>query len=373
MLAVTVEDHQVEFIELVDEELAGREGDEGQFLGRRSVLLFGRAQNCKVHQIDRGIGFQEIAPRAFARMRFARYQENPEPVANAFNDGDGAVVLVRDFTSQRRHGDLDDVLPAVIDGHGDFDGLAGGQRDGLRVAAANDDSGIKWCAGTIGFLDMEGDGLVLADDAEAWGLVDHYLAVALGFGTGEQAVNRAADVALRQVGGRIVNLAVGHHDGASETLRGNFRQRAVQGLEGARAVILRADAGFHFDDAQLSVAEPRYGLFEGGFRRIGAGDAAAISLAERTVDDGDGDIGQGFAFLVADRGVGQCRDKKAECQHTQHGTARPGIDHRRRQHGTEEGEPDDQGPGQDGIEVQSPAHYWPSLSRRAGTWTWSAL
>ena len=91
-----------------------------------------------MHQIDRGIGLQEIAPGAFAGMRFARDQKNAQAVADTFDHGDGAVVLGGDFAGQGRHGNLDDVLAAVIDGHGHLDRLAGRHGDGLRVAAADE-------------------------------------------------------------------------------------------------------------------------------------------------------------------------------------------------------------------------------------------
>ena len=46
-----------------------------------------------MHEIDRGIGLEQIAPGALARMRLARNEQHAQAVANAFDDGDGAVVL----------------------------------------------------------------------------------------------------------------------------------------------------------------------------------------------------------------------------------------------------------------------------------------
>ena len=64
---IAVEDDEIELVELLDEQLAGREGDQRQFLDRRAVLLLGRAQDGEMHEIDGGIGLQQIAPGALAR------------------------------------------------------------------------------------------------------------------------------------------------------------------------------------------------------------------------------------------------------------------------------------------------------------------
>ena len=49
------------------------------------VLFFGRAQNGEMHQINGAVGLKQVAPCALTRMRFARYQQNAQPVAHAVN------------------------------------------------------------------------------------------------------------------------------------------------------------------------------------------------------------------------------------------------------------------------------------------------
>ena len=70
-LAVAVEDDEVELVELDVEQLADREGDQRQLADRRAVLLFRRAQDGEMDEIDRRVGFEDVAPGALALMRLA--------------------------------------------------------------------------------------------------------------------------------------------------------------------------------------------------------------------------------------------------------------------------------------------------------------
>ena len=52
---ITIENDQVELVNLVDEQLLRRKGDQAQLIHRHPVLLVWRAQDREMHQIDRGI------------------------------------------------------------------------------------------------------------------------------------------------------------------------------------------------------------------------------------------------------------------------------------------------------------------------------
>src|SRR5690606_13654347 len=77
-MLIAVEDDQVEIVDLLDEQLARRKGNEREFVDRCSVLLFRRAQNGEMHEVDGSIRLQEVAPRALARMRLARNEQNTQ-------------------------------------------------------------------------------------------------------------------------------------------------------------------------------------------------------------------------------------------------------------------------------------------------------
>ncbi len=68
---VAIENDEVELTDLIHEQFARREGDERQFVDRRAILLFRRAQNGEVDKIDGGVGFQQVAPGPLAIMRLA--------------------------------------------------------------------------------------------------------------------------------------------------------------------------------------------------------------------------------------------------------------------------------------------------------------
>ena len=306
-------------------------------------------------------------------MRLARDEQHAQPVAHALDHGDGAVVLGRDLALQRRGGDLHDVLAAVADGDGDVEGLARRHGEALGRAAADGDGHAHRLAGAVCFLDAEAHRLFLAHHAEARGLLDHHLAVLLAPRAGDDGVQRAAGVGLRRVLRRIVHLPVGDHDGAGEALGRNVGQRAVQRLEGARAVVLRADAGLHLDGAQFSVGQPGDRRLQRRFRLGRAGVAAGTFLAERAVDHRNRDVGQRLALLVAHRRVGEGGKQDGQRQGAQQGAAGARQGKRCDQHEAEHAHDGDDRPGQHGVEADAPGTHWPSLSSRAGTWTWSAL
>jgi hypothetical protein len=77
------------------EQLADRKGDQRQLVDRRAVLLLRRAQDGEMHEIDRRVGFQQVAPGALAGMRLARDQQHAQPVAHAVDDDHRAVVVQR--------------------------------------------------------------------------------------------------------------------------------------------------------------------------------------------------------------------------------------------------------------------------------------
>ena len=59
---VAVEDDEMKLVDLLLEQLAGRECDQRQLVDRRAVLLFRRTQDGEMHEVDAGVGFQQVAP-----------------------------------------------------------------------------------------------------------------------------------------------------------------------------------------------------------------------------------------------------------------------------------------------------------------------
>ena len=89
---VAVEDDELELVDLLLEQLARRERDQRQLVDRRAVLLFRRTQDGEVHEIDRGVRLEQVAPGALAGMRLAGDQQHAQLVAHAVDRDHGAVV-----------------------------------------------------------------------------------------------------------------------------------------------------------------------------------------------------------------------------------------------------------------------------------------
>src|ERR1700737_3258022 len=120
--AVPVEYNQIELVELYIEQLTDRKRDQRQFADRRAVLLFGRPQDREMNEIDRWIGFEDVAPDALSGMRFARNKQHPQPITHAIHDDNRAIVVEGQLLRPRLDLDFDYVGPAIIDfdRHRDF-------------------------------------------------------------------------------------------------------------------------------------------------------------------------------------------------------------------------------------------------------------
>ena len=133
--AVAVEDDQVEFVELDVEQFADRKGDQRQFADRRAVLLFRRPQDREMDEIDRGVGFEDVAPDPLAGMRLARDQQHPQAVAHAVDDDHRVIVVEGQLARARLDRELENVGPAVIDRQAQRNIAADRHRDLPRRAA----------------------------------------------------------------------------------------------------------------------------------------------------------------------------------------------------------------------------------------------
>ena len=89
------------------------------------------------------------------------------------------------------------------------------------------------------------------------GIVGGMLSLA---GAGYQGVQWAVVAECAQAFGRVMNLAVGDHDGAGIALRRNVGQDGIQGFEGARALLLLAFGRLHGDGTDLRLTQFRDGV-----------------------------------------------------------------------------------------------------------------
>ena len=292
---VAVEDDEVKLVDLLLEQLAGRERDQRELVDRRAVLLLRRTQNGEVHQVDAGVGLQQVAPGALAGMRLARHQQHAQLVAHAVDRDDGTVVDRGQLALDRGCLDLDDVGSGVRDGDLRVDRVA--RRDGAALqhlaVAAHRDLGRRAAHALI--VDPIDDGLRLADDAEPRRGHQHDAAVALIGGPGDQAVHRRSEAERGGVLGHVVDAAVGQENRTGDPVGRHVGERRAERREQPRAVGLAIRlAGF--DETHVEVrdaAEPLgqrgaglLGLPQRGRRSSGSGSCRRPRRRRRTAARG---------------------------------------------------------------------------------------
>ena len=323
-----------------------------------------------MNQLHIGVGAQEIAPAALARMRLAGDEQNLQTVAHAFDCHDRLVVGEREFARSRRDLQLHDIGAAMLDAHRDIDDVAGhgterrqqlavpmhGNR-GARAVSARVDNARANC-------------LILPDDAKARRLNKLDAAITLLLAPRDERMQRRPEPERLGFGGDIVNDAVRNEYGGADAFRRNvlqrFGQRAKQfGAVIAAGVIRRADETcFHVGKPCERGLERLASVF--GLRRPGP-ETLALALVD---NDGD-DAFLRIALLANKRRISKRRKQQRERERAQGGAALPArraVDQRRE---ADDAKRDQRGPRQERREgereIAHGAAHWPSLSSRSRT------
>ena len=332
---IAVEDYQVEVVDLVDEQFPRWKGDQRQFVDRRAVLLFGRAQDGEVNEIDGGVRLQQVAPCPFAGMRGARNEEHAQILAHALYDLDGAVVDRGQFAIDRPDREFEDVLAAVFevediarrqigaDHHfGNYSAIEP-RRDPCRSARVIADRPV--------IDDGEFDRQAVADKAEARGFVDFDTPVIFPLGAGDQRIERHGGRKCCGIIRDIVDLAVGDQEGSAEPARGDIADGLRQCLEGKRLGAAVLIGGGNIDHPRLNrrvFGKPRKKPFKSAF---GLALPVAGQLALAAVNHHRDDCRKRRAFFAADGRIGDGgNEQQAGCP-PQRGRAHPGEIARGRQ------------------------------------------
>ncbi len=334
---VAVEDHQIEFVQLDLEQLARREGDQRQLADRRAVLLFRRPQDGEVHEIDRRVGLEQVAPDAQPRVRLARHQEDAQAVAHAVDEEHLPVVERGDLAGRRRGLDLEHGLT----GAGELERQpvrgAGRYRQAFaHLAVLLEGDGHRLVASLRQLLDAQGQRLRLVDHAVARHLFDHQAAVLLIRRAGQQQVQRRMEAEAPQARRHVVDLAVGQDHDRGQARAVDLRQAGGKRLEQSGAAFAARDRGLH----HLHVVqgfEVGTQLFEGGIDLL---RSLVDGLGRRAVNQHRNDVAERLALFAHHHRVGE--RENAEQQHgaTPQNAARAAPqperahrDHHRREHG----------------------------------------
>ncbi len=363
---VAVEDDEVELLDLLDEQLARGKGDQRQLRDGDAILLLGRAQDGEMHQIHGRIGFQEVAPDPLARVRLARDEQHPQPVAHPVDLDDRRIVAVCQLVGRGRDLKLQHVHAPVRQRHRQLQILAHRDGEGLRFAPVDRDHEIRRCPrrgrDLSLILDPKRERHGLAQNGEGRRVADHEPPIPVLLVAGQQHMERRGHL-RREL--EIVDLPVGDEDGARHPRPRLFGQGLGERGHHQRALVALAVA--HPDHAQLGVAErPNLG-FDGGQRRGTLVRPVADALACALVHHRDHDVRKGGAVFLLQGRIGQRQKQHAQRQPAQPPARKPPPERHRHHEAAQRGQGPDPRPGQDRVEDES--GHWPSLSRSAGTWT----
>jgi len=332
---------------------------------------------------ERRIALQEVTPRPLALVGLARDQQHAQAVAHAVDGEEGAVVVEGELVGAGRHLELDDVGAGIADGDGQLDRLADRHVDAAHDLAADRQGHRRGAAGRI--LDPELGGDLAADDAEARRLFHHDQAVAFVLLAGDQGVHRRAAQLGRQVLGgvdrrHVVHLAVGQQHHAGQPLRRHLDQRGPHGLDQARAArplaaqldVRRRQGGLAHLEAFLLAELPLQ-------RFLGRLDLLA-ALADRhgigIVDHDQGDVGDGLALLLDQRGIGQRRHDHDQRAQPPQRAAGAGQDAEADQHNADHAQRSQDLPREQRVEGDGDGGgrvHRRSLCMMSGVCTWSSL
>ena len=150
-----------------------------------------------MHQIDRTVGFQKVAPCAPALMRFAADQQNAQPVPYAIYLDQRRIVAVGQLSCGLGQREPDHIATAVGQGHGQFEVLAYRHAEGLRRLPIDRDfkRGQRvFLRGGTKVVDAQGQDYRFADDGKGRGVAYGQAAIPIALLSGHQQVHRRGQI-----------------------------------------------------------------------------------------------------------------------------------------------------------------------------------
>ena len=298
-------------------------------------------------QVDARIRFQDVAPGALARVRFARYQQNAQPVADAVDRDDLAVVLHGQFVAAGAHFQLEKGLAAVVeqDFHGHADVRLDRDLPPWPGIALDPDHGVPARPGRI-VVEPDRHGQRFAEQAVGRRRFDDQSPVALVLPAGQKEMDWPAAgpaVGIAAGVGRVVDLSVGNRDDAGQALARHFGERALERPEQQGAVVPAVEPDP--DGPDLQIVQPAQLLPD---RRQGLCVQLAArfeALAGRFVHDDHRDIRQRFAHFVDQRRIRQNRPDQGRRQGPVQNAPRSPVKPEQKQGGGDAGKRRQQPPG----------------------------
>ena len=184
-----------------------------------------------MHEIDIGVGLQQIAPHSFAGMGLAGDQQHPELVAHALDVDHGAIAVGGKLAFDWRDFELDHVRARMVDRRLDIDllpDLGVDCRNRFAVTAHRELDRLA----VVGAIEYAGsDDLIFAHDAIARRLDQLDTPLPLAFVACDQRMQRRVEAERGRGLRNVVRVAVGNYDRAADPLGRRIGERAAQSSE----------------------------------------------------------------------------------------------------------------------------------------------
>ena len=254
-----------------------------------------------MHEVNRRIGFQEVAPNAPCLVRLAGYEQHAQPVAHTGNRHRGAIVRERQLFRPRRGLDHDHVLAAPFDLHRQRRILARFHANALGRAAIQRYLQLHFAAARV--FHTHHKIRTLADNAEIRRIDDPNASVAPVLLAGDEAMQRADQRFDTLRVRKIVDLPVRNQDRARNPVTRHIRHEAFERAVEIGPVIARIGLQrAHFQRLVLGKARLQRGIGRVR-RRLPVAELHAL----RPVKDDRCHRGQGLALFMHEGWIEQRR------------------------------------------------------------------
>ena len=309
--AVAVKNDQIKFLDLFHEQFPRRKRNQRQLVHRDAILLFRRPQNGEMHQINRRIRFQQVAPNPFASMGFPRYQQHAQAVAHAVNLHHGGIVTIGQFAVCRGDRKLQDVDAAMRQGDWQLQIFARWHIKGLRSLVIYGNGHINGTHLTRGhstlIFNAQGQHHLFAQNRKGGGVLDDKAPVPIGIIAGQQHVQRRGHVGRKF---KVMHLPIGDDNRPCDPGAGFLGQGFGQGCHRKGSGVTLAVA--HIHDAQLGIVHRGYFGLHCRQRLCGLVNAIPQRLAGAIIHHRNDDIRQRRAVLFLQNGV--CQGGQHHCR-----------------------------------------------------------
>ena len=320
-----------------------------------------------MHQIHRRVRLQQVPPHPLARIRFARHQQNPQPVAHAVDLHHRHIVAVGQLPGLPGNRQLQHVDPGMgqfnrqveilPDRHAEGRGRIGIQRN------CHIDTRPRRRRSLALILDPELEAGLFPHDRKGRRIGDHQPPVPIGLLSGQQHLQRRRQFRDRR---HVMDLPVGDHDRPGNPRLWHLCQRPCQSRHRQCPGIVLAIG--HMHDPKFGIGDRRNLGLDRLHRLRGLERPVRQALRRAVIHHQHHDIRQRLALFLLQGRIAQGHQHKSQRKRPDRPADQPAPQRQSQQQRRREPQGNQSPIRHQGLKDQRLAHL-PSLSSRAGTWT----